>query len=927
MKIYNQFLLFVFGAVLATSFNIQAQAFNPSPEQIAQFQQLPRAQQEQLAAQMGFDISVLQRTTEATNPTRATNVEFVERYVDETQISQELSKQSVMQQATAELTPFGHNLFNARNNASAPLQNMPVPSNYAVGPGDSFTLQLFGKESGTYTINVSNQGTLELPDLGPITVAGQYFQDVKARVQNEYKEQKIGVTAFLSIAQIRTIQVFLVGEVFRPGPFIVSGLSTITDALLNSGGISSIGSLRNIELKRGGKTVAYYDLYELIVFGNTANDIRLEQGDVLFVPPSINIVSIDGEVRKPAIFEIKENETVGDVLKYAGGLLPSADATNIQIIGNVAGSGLIINNVSGIDKQGLKKSLSNGDFIRVPKANLEFSNAVIINGAINLPNVMADTDLTLADLINQQTLLTSTDLNYALVLRKQKFENVTKIIQFKPLDVLKREFNLSLRSFDEILFFSKVASDIDEDDLDIQEQENIAKQNNGNPNQQLASGNTALNGNLQPVPLENTRATPSIMQSQGAVSPLVNNAGTPSQNNNFGSLYQSEFDKQIEAQTKEINRFKTLALDRQDTHANSRETLLAPVVARLRTEASNEHELQLIEVVGQVKYPGIYPLPANVSLQKILSAAGGLTESAHLESAEITSIEVDGGISTISHNTVSLLQQLALPEIQQVKLKSKDVLNVVRIPQWFENNTIELKGEVVFPGIYQISDGETISSVLKRAGGLTDKASIRAAVFSREELKQKERDNIDKAIEDLRQQLANNNLSTSQFSRTIDYQNATQVLNDLTDVEPVGRMIIDLEGVLQNSDAADFKLKDGDVLTVPNITPAISIIGEVFVPTTYLFDPALTVEDYLNLAGGIREFGDASKVYIVKANGSVVIPNRDFWFANSNQAVLEPGDTVVVPRDVTNYDNISLWQGITQIVYQSAVALAAIGNL
>ena len=199
--------------------------------------------------------------------------------------------------------------------------------------------------------------------------------------------------------------------------------------------------------------------------------------------------------------------------------------------------------------------------------------------------------------------------------------------------------------------------------------------------------------------------------------------------------------------------------------------------------------------------------------------------------------------------------------------------------------------------------------------------------FQEKNLSKKERDNIDKAIEDLRQQLANNNLSTSQFSRTIDYQNATQVLNDLTDVEPVGRMIIDLEGVLQNSDAADFKLKDGDVLTVPNITPAISIIGEVFVPTTYLFDPALTVEDYLNLAGGIREFGDASKVYIVKANGSVVIPNRDFWFANSNQAVLEPGDTVVVPRDVTNYDNISLWQGITQIVYQSAVALAAIGNL
>jgi protein involved in polysaccharide export with SLBB domain len=351
------------------------------------------------------------------------------------------------------------------------------------------------------------------------------------------------------------------------------------------------------------------------------------------------------------------------------------------------------------------------------------------------------------------------------------------------------------------------------------------------------------------------------------------------------------------------------------------------LIARLKSEATNNDEVQLVEITGQVKYPGNYPLPQLSNIQSMLTAAGGLTESAHLESAEITSVTLVNGISQVSHSDISLINELLKPASQQVALKSKDVVNIVRIPQWYENNVIELNGEVVFPGRYQISEGERLSSIINRAGGLTQSATAKAAVFTREELKKKEKQNIDKAVKGLREQLANNNLSNSQFSRTIDYQNATKILNDLSDIEPLGRMVISLEDIITGNGLSDIMVKNGDSLTVPNITPAVSVIGEVFVTTAYMYRKDLSVDDYISLAGGVREFGDASKVYIVRANGSVAIPENDFWFSGDSQTMLEPGDTIVVPRDVTNYDNISLWQGVTQIIYQSAVALAAIGSL
>lgn len=848
-------------------FGVNAQSFVPSAQQIEQFKNLPRAQQEQLAKQMGFDLSLLEKSSEGDSSTEQPEVDFIPRELDGENISKKLAKQSTVEKLTVDLKPFGYDIFESREEASVPIANLPVPSNYTIGPGDSVKLQLFGKESGSFELVVNNQGDIDIPDLGPLSATGVTFAELKELIKQRYDEQKIGVSPFISMGQLRTIQIFLVGEVYRPGPLIINSLSTITTALINSGGVSELGSLRNIELKREGKTVTRFDLYSLIAYGDTSNDVRLEQGDVLFVPTAKNIVSLEGQVRRPAIYEMKDTESVSDLLMLSGGFLPTADKTSIQIVRSSGSRGLSIININNNNKQVLETQLTNGDFIRVPKAKQEFNNAILISGAIDMPSVIANTNLSLTDIVSSDNLLANTDLQYALLLRKERFDTNSTIIQFKPKEVIDGKFNLELHAYDELIFFNRVTNNTRNDDTAL-----VAKD--------LQSGEGEL---------ENEEAS---------------------------------FLQEIENK-----RFTSEIFDKKTTTDLSREKLLAPVLARLKSEASDKVSLQLFEITGQVKYPGVYPLATNASLQNIIDAAGGLTESAHLKSAEITSVEVINGLSEVKHSKINLLEQLSLEENQQIKLQSKDVLNIVQIPQWYENNTITLRGEVIFPGVYQISEGETLSSVIERAGGLTPNATVRAAVFTRSELKEKERANIDKAIEDLRQQLANNNLSTSQFSRTIDYDNATKVLNDLTSVEPLGRMVIDLNALLLGSVAADIEVKNGDVLSIPNITPAISIIGEVFVATTHLYDVSLSLNDYIQLAGGVREYGDESKLYVVRANGSVFVPKTNFWFASSDDTLLQPGDTIVVPRDVTNYDNISLWQGVTQILYQTAVALAAVGSL
>ncbi len=203
------------------------------------------------------------------------------------------------------LEPFGYDVFEPREASFEPPSTGPVPSDYVLGPGDSVRVQLFGNVNGIYEYEVSRDGILNLPEIGPVTVAGIPFSEFRQDLKERVKQMLIGTQVSVTMGQLRTIRVFVLGDANQPGSYVVSGLATIGGALYRSGGVSDVGSLRNIQLKRNGRVVETLDLYDLLLNGDTSSDTRLQPGDVIFVPPIGNTIGVSGAVKRPAIYETK----------------------------------------------------------------------------------------------------------------------------------------------------------------------------------------------------------------------------------------------------------------------------------------------------------------------------------------------------------------------------------------------------------------------------------------------------------------------------------------------------------------------------------------------------------------------------------------------------------------------------------------------
>jgi len=362
-----------------------------------------------------------------------------------------------------------------------------------------------------------------------------------------------------------------------------------------------------------------------------------------------------------------------------------------------------------------------------------------------------------------------------------------------------------------------------------------------------------------------------------------------------------------------------------DTYALfSRHNLLASFLAKLKQQATIEQAVQVVEISGNVTFPGVYPLVVGGEVRDLVTAAGGLLESAYVKQAEITRI-VASDSSKIEHLRLNLESAMRGDLQSNIKLQSKDSINVFAIPNWQENVKVELKGELRFPGTYTIRRGETLTELLERAGGFSDFAEQKAAIFTRASIKEQEQQQLARLSTELRRDIASKSFQNSVSSNSLSYDEMNKLLNDLANVEAVGRLVIDLPLIVENKQ--NLVLQDGDVLYVPSKRDSISVIGEVNYSTSHLYKAGVSVDDYIALSGGLKERANEDSIYIIKANGSVKIPNKGGWFAVNNSEQLEPGDTIVIPMDASHMDKLTLWSTATQILYQLGVAVAAIGSL
>ncbi|GAB3037554.1 SLBB domain-containing protein [Bowmanella dokdonensis] len=911
-------ILSILSLLVMVSFGSAAQTANLSQEQIQRFKNMSPQQRQMLANQLGIDLSSLEQmgqsglsgmnrdnglnTQQQIYPRGTQFDEFGNPLTPEEQRAREEQEK----EEEDELKPYGYELFANAPSTFTPTSNIPVPANYIVGPGDQLLVQLYGKENQEYQLEVSRDGSVVVPKLGPITVAGKSFSELKSYMADVIKRQIIGVEVSVTMGELRTMRVFVMGEAYKPGAYNVSSLSTITHALFVSGGVTEIASLRNIQLKRAGELVQTLDLYDLLNNGDASKDALLQPGDVVFIPAVNKTVTVDGLVRRPAIYELKHEESLSQVIELAGGKLPRGYAGAVSVKRYQAGVQVQLT----VDLSSEDIKVQAGDEIEIAQVVPRIANSVSLIGAVARPgNYQWYEGQRVSSLLGdtRKSLLETADLNYLLILREQNENGDLNVLQ-TDLTLLGEDpqADLLLKPNDKILVFSRIESeaisDIRLDDLAF-------------TNEQLK---------------ENEKEKWEKRIEEKLFWKQLGLEESPAQSSSFDDEEIQLLASQTLIELTEEEKEKILEL--KDTTYYSRKRMLTPVIAKLREQAKLGEPLQLVEVVGEVKVPGVYPLPQNATVLKLMKAAGGLTESSYGLKSEITrTIINDKGVAEVTHLNFSPADVLANDQDDNIALKSKDRVNIFTIPSWQEDLRVTVKGEVEFPGEYTIRRGETLSDLLERVGGLTNYSEPAAAIFTRESLKERERENLVRLAEELRKQIASESLRRQTGAgAVVSYDQAKNLLRDLTKVEPVGRLVIDLQAVINGQKTSDVTLEDGDALYIPGKTQSVNVIGEVYVPTSHLYTAGLDYEQYILRSGGFKELAADDKTYIIHADGSVSVPGRDsgFWFSSGTQETgIKPGDTIVVPFNSDYVDNMTLWTNATQIIYQLAVSIAAISSL
>jgi polysaccharide export outer membrane protein len=605
-----------------------------SPAMIEQFKSLPKTEQEALAKQYGVDLSVINKGSDAVDSSLAAPANALPQV--EKPVSIQVREQGDVKNP---LKRFGIDIFDSKVSTFAPTDNAQVPAEYRLGVGDELVIQLYGKENSVLNLQVNRDGVVNFPKLGPVSVAGLTFEDAQSLLQAKVSQQFIGVDSTVTMGRLRAMSIFMAGEVNVPGTYSVSALTTITQALFQAGGITDIGSLRDIQVKRAGKLVATFDVYDLLLNGDISGDVRLQSGDVVFVPPYSALVTMMGEVKRPGVYEVANNETVNQVIDMAGGYKSSAFAGELVLIKkrNPGELPVAINIRAGNQKQ-LQTVLANGDVIRVLPLGDNVENLITLEGALARPGVYGWKEgLRVSGLISdfRRDLLPDADLTYSLIIREKNEKLDVEVIQLSLVDALANKGGESdpiLKPRDKVLVF---------------EWEGVTKINEQLAGTDLEARKHSRKSLLAPV-IEKLQAqadseTPALLVTIGGA---VKSPGTYPLATNYSindlisaaggtddSAYTGSYEvRRLVKNSADENEILLKNVDRNETSnfiLQSRDHV--SVKTSIDWNPNSEILLQ-----GEVKYPGKYLLRRDETLADIILRAGGLTPQANAMGAIFT---------------------------------------------------------------------------------------------------------------------------------------------------------------------------------------------------------------------------------------------------------------------------------------------------
>ena len=518
-------------------------------------------------------------------------------------------------------TRFGSELFSNERDDYKIADDAQAPDDYILGLGDQIIIQYYGADSGEFFLEIDRSGSILLPKIGPVILNGLKLEEARRLIRSRVEAQLVGVNATISIGKTKFINIFVAGNVNSPGVYSMPALSRVTHALYTAGGITDIGTYRNIKVKRQGQVVGSVDLYDFLVNGDNSSDINLHPNDVVLVGLSEKNIQVRGAVKRPGIYELK-NDNIISIINIFGGFSPGAD-----------------------------------------KENVSYSSLVS--------------------------------------------EAPSRVLNFTDI----KEFNF-----------------------------------------------------------------------------------------------------------------------------------------------------------------------------------------------------YDGDNIFIKYKPSSFVK---INEVERNSFKSSAV-------------RVKVQGEVLYPGEYLLENGETLSSLISRAGGVTKNAFLNGAVFTRENVRQREALRARQLADDVRRTVIS--ASQTQSDNQINQTSFEFITGQLENYSGVGRVVINMSRALAGRADADIKLLDGDALFIPTKSSTISVFGEVRRESSFVFNNKYSIDDYITMAAGITRLADEDNIYIVRADGFVEMPTGN-WFKFGASRVLQEGDTIIVPVDYSYRAALPFWRDVISIVYQGAVAIAAISGL
>ena len=725
-----------------------------------------------------------------------------------------------------DLRQFGYDFFRNSSQLSGVIDNIPVGDNYILGPGDTLAMSIWGSLNAKLELTVDRNGEIAIPKVGVVKVWGLPFDKAKEAIEKTVSRYYKNFDTNITLGKLRTIQVFVVGEIEMPGAYPVSSLATVVNALAAAGGPTKNGSLRNIKLSRNSKVTEQIDLYDIFLSGDRSKDLRLQNGDTIFVPVIGPVAGVAGEVKRPAIYEIASKQTLSDVLQMAGGVTASGYTGRLQIerfSGNKSRialdyapkDGRIDNSTAGIEIQ-------DRDMIKVFPVQESVRQVVSLKGNVVRPGEYQFTKgMRIKDLI----------AGYADILPESYLESA-ELTRLAQPDYHKEILSFNLR---------KALEGVESENIALQEQDSI----------------------------------------------------------------------------KVFSRWEM-------------------------------QEKPTVIINGFVVNPGKYDYYPGMTIRDLVSAAGSPKRNALLDMAELSRVEVSNGKATASRHQVNLNKALTGDPEHNMPLKGDDVLIVRGIVGWSDSTDkfIRLKGEVKYPGVYSFGKGEKLSTVIERAGGYTDKAYLRGAKFTRRSVREEQQKRMDEIIARSEKDIAQKQAALASVAASKEELEATKSALDglLKDLERMrslkakGRVVIRLvpQDEFKKS-SYDLELEGGDVLEVPPRPNVVSVMGQVYNPTSFVHTPEDSmVENYLNKAGGTTKDAENSELFIIKADGTVFSRQQSSFglkwsdeskrwsFGSFMSTFMEPGDTLVVPQKLERTAWIRDIKDITTILSQIALTAGTV---